>query len=1018
MWPPRPPPAWLLLTWTLIATATCCHTWRPCTDLQPLDLLSRALPPPGQAPPPPGLAPPPQGQAPPPQVQVVQSRGSRGLRLGGPPLSFPSSQIFTECYLFPTEFSLVATLRTPRPGPQVGEFLFSVVADGSGSLVLGLRVFPDRVQLLLEAPGGGGPDGGAWPGRGLLTFGGLDLRDGGWHTLVLAVSGKHATLTTDCGPARELLLVRPFPAALSTQQTRFFIGSRGRGRGRFSGLLRQLVLLPGADARPRLCYHGYQPGLEELAVPQVLKSALLQPDQPGPLYPYEAEARVTAGNRPRCSGPELGQLWLDARNQGLFICDGRSWRPLLHTGPERLDYLEDYQDLYTHSETFDMEVFSIPSEGLFLAAANRDPRLGSGIYRWRNGSFQLFQNISTQGARAWKHFSIQHQVFLVVAEVGGAEPERSAIFRWHRRRRRFARFQTLQTHAAQDWEFFRIHNNSFLVVANHRQGSRHNIDSVIYRWNPHSQGRGLSGGRGLLTFGGLDLRDGGWHTLVLAVSGKHATLTTDCGPARELLLVRPFPSSLSTQQTRFFIGSRGRGRGRFSGLLRQLVLLPGADARPRLCYHGYQPGLEELAVPQVLKSAPLQPDQPGPLYPYEAEARVTAGNRPRCSGPELGQLWLDARNRGLFICDGRSWRPLLHRPERLDYLEDYQDLYTHSETFDMEVFSIPSEGLFLAAANRDPRLGSGIYRWRNGSFQLFQNISTQGARAWKSFSIQHQVFLVVAEVGGAEPERSAIFRWHRRRRRFALFQTLQTHAAQDWEFFRIHNNSFLVVANHRQGSRHNIDSVIYRWNPHSQLFELNQTLPTLGAYDWEFFEVGPFHFLAVANTFDGRSTVLSSTVYVWQDGRFRTFQNITTVGATDWEFFQIGGRFFLAVANSQQVSVGRSLYSLNSTVYELHAGAQAFLRFQDIPTHSALDWEFFTVGEQNFLVVANSHDGSSYSLNSVVYRWQGYEGFVPVHVLPTFGCRDWEHFRTPQGSFLLYSSATSRLSKVFRLRTY
>lgn len=35
---------------------------------------------------------------------------------------------------------------------------------------------------------------------------------------------------------------------------------------------------------------------------------------------------------------------------------------------------------------------------------------------------------------------------------------------------------------------------------------------------------------------------------------------------------------------------------------------------------------------------------------------------------------------------------------------------------------------------------------------------------------------------------------------------------------------------------------------------------------------------------------------------------------------------------------------------------------------SAVDWEFFTIGEEKFLVVANSHDGSSYSLNSVVYR--------------------------------------------------
>ncbi len=36
---------------------------------------------------------------------------------------------------------------------------------------------------------------------------------------------------------------------------------------------------------------------------------------------------------------------------------------------------------------------------------------------------------------------------------------------------------------------------------------------------------------------------------------------------------------------------------------------------------------------------------------------------------------------------------------------------------------------------------------------------------------------------------------------------------------------------------------------------------------------------------------------------------------------------------------------------------------------SALDWEYFTVGEDKFLVVANSYDGNSYSLNSVIYRY-------------------------------------------------
>lgn len=35
---------------------------------------------------------------------------------------------------------------------------------------------------------------------------------------------------------------------------------------------------------------------------------------------------------------------------------------------------------------------------------------------------------------------------------------------------------------------------------------------------------------------------------------------------------------------------------------------------------------------------------------------------------------------------------------------------------------------------------------------------------------------------------------------------------------------------------------------------------------------------------------------------------------------------------------------------------------------SALDWEFFSVGDDHFLVVANSFDGTSFSVNSVIYR--------------------------------------------------
>ena len=75
------------------------------------------------------------------------------------------------------------------------------------------------------------------------------------------------------------------------------------------------------------------------------------------------------------------------------------------------------------------------------------------------------------------------------------------------------------------------------------------------------------------------------------------------------------------------------------------------------------------------------------------------------------------------------------------------------------------------------------------------------------------------------------------------------------------------------GDNHNINSVVYKWNPGTRLFEANQTIATSGAYDWEFFTVGPYAFLAVANAFNGTSTRLHSHLYVRLGGSFQIFQS-------------------------------------------------------------------------------------------------------------------------------------------------
>ncbi|MED6267720.1 hypothetical protein CHARACLAT_014949 [Characodon lateralis] len=528
------------------------------------------------------------------------------------------------------------------------------------------------------------------------------------------------------------------------------------------------------------------------------------------------------------------------------------------------------------------------------------------------------------------------------------------------------------------------------------------------------------------SFHDIHLTPNQWHTLVLVIGIHHMKLTVDCRSPLEIAPPRAFPSDLNIQGSRFHIGSRGRWKGLFSGLMRQLVLVPNSDASHQICPSS-DPQLAALSVPPLLLDLPVRRQNDRHATSSGTAGRLSVGLERPCSELLRHQLWFNPLKKGLYVCDGSAWITVWEDHKRLDYVSEHQVLITSSETHDVEVFQIQDVGLMAAMAHRAS--GSAVYLWTHLGFQLYQNISTHGALAWKHFQIGKKAYLVVSNSGTGtnksldkdpETDFSVIYKWSKRRKRFVRFQTLQTHCARDWEAFNINEQTYLAVANHRMGnSNHTINSVIYKWNRSTKSFEVHQTLITSGAYDWEFFKVGPYHFLVVANAFDGVTTSVDSVIYIWIDGRFQVFQTIKTFCATDWEMFQIGSRVFLAVANGYRLQGnGSSQYTISSTIYELDMSAQLFVRFQDIVTYSAVDWEFFSLREEYFLVVANSYNGESYSLNSILYRWQGYEGFVPVHWLPTIGCSDWEFFSSNGESFLIYSSAKAALSKVFKLKTY
>lgn len=77
---------------------------------------------------------------------------------------------------------------------QKNEYLFAVVKEDVDQLLLGLRFSKDKVHLIYRSS----------MGRERLSFKRIRLADNHWHSMVLAISGHHATLTLDCGIPLEL----------------------------------------------------------------------------------------------------------------------------------------------------------------------------------------------------------------------------------------------------------------------------------------------------------------------------------------------------------------------------------------------------------------------------------------------------------------------------------------------------------------------------------------------------------------------------------------------------------------------------------------------------------------------------------------------------------------------------------------------------------------------------------------------------------------------------------------------
>ncbi|KAL5006179.1 hypothetical protein ScPMuIL_017337 [Solemya velum] len=517
-------------------------------------------------------------------------------------------------------------------------------------------------------------------------------------------------------------------------------------------------------------------------------------------------------------------------------------------------------------------------------------------------------------------------------------------------------------------------------------------------------------------------RDNNWHTVGFSVTGNTVSMTTDCLNIRRKRLKRQFPSFLMVSNSTIHIASCRSRKSALKGMLKDLLLIPGADAATKAC------------PPRVPRH--IHHDNNLPMFPDFGGLDTPGPKWEDCTWMSVGNLAFDLYSQSLKVCINGIWKQISIRlaaqaKKKLDYLEAYQNIETMGPSIDVELFSIPGEGLFSVFANSGgnsethhrKKSVSGLYQWADKKFRLYQKLTTDEAQSWCSFWIGNQFYLAVANYGlnPTHGTNSTIFRWHRRRKKFRVHQDILTWTARDFEYFQNDDDHFLVVANHAKGSTQEVDSIIYKWNKREKKFKEHQAIPTVGAYDWTYFTVDSYQFLAVAQAFNGLSTMIDSRIFLRQGDQFIQFQTMETNGATDWEFFKIGQEYFLVVANAYNYGPQNfksiNTYRTNSTIYKLNIQKKVFERFQSIATDSAIDWEHFTVGDNNYIIVSNAQNGDDEeNNNSLIYRWQGMDKFVLVHKMAILPSADWEVFQDGDDMYMIYANPKGKISQVLKVK--
>ena len=172
----------------------------------------------------------------------------------------------------------------------------------------------------------------------------------------------------------------------------------------------------------------------------------------------------------------------------------------------------------------------------------------------------------------------------------------------------------------------------------------------------------------------------------------------------------------------------------------------------------------------------------------------------------------------------------------------------------------------------------------------------------------------------------------------------------------------------------------------------------------EYFKTGDQHYLAVANFQNRGSYRQNSVIYQWSlsQEQFVFFQSIKTSAAHSFDFFEITNEQFLAISNYRD----GSSYFINSFIYKWNSNK--FEKIQDIATEGAVKTETFVISNEAFIAFANHGQWhlspqNQDSVQSAVFKWSG-QHFVKLQSFQTYGAWDVKSFSDNGSTFLAFAN--------------